>query len=230
MIKILMNMKTAVLSLCIFLCPLTLAAQPTVTTKVIDGVAYQIEAREISYEDAKSVVPNYLAFGNYEFSQKISLAVGFELGYGKEGEFYAPVSATEVWGTRELVLGTIMNEDGTVTPSYQTQGHAVGTTGRYLLTLIAPPSSSRSSSRFGPDRFTAAADVIPGNYSTCDGKKWVGGFRILHGENAGLFIEDRHKDECFKGDVTFLPPGVRANSKRQVIAYLGENVDWFYHR
>jgi hypothetical protein len=226
MIKILMNMKMAVLSLCIFLCPLTLAAQTTVTTKVIDGVAYQIEARELSYEDAKSVVPNYLAFGNFEFSQKISLAVGYELGYLYSGvnSGASAVSATEVWGG-ELVLGTLIL-NGTVTPSNTTQGVGRGLTGRYLLTSIAPPSSSR----FGPDRFTAAADVIPGNYSTCDGKKWVGGFRILDGENAGLFIENRHKDECFKGDVTFLPPGVRANSKRQVITYLGENVDWFYHR
>ena len=228
--KLLINsLKTAVLSLFTFVCPLILAAQPTSTNKLIDEVVYQIEVKELSYEDASIETTKYLAYGDHEFSRKVSLAVGFELGYLQSGvnSGSSAVSITEVWeyNSRLYVQGTLMRSDGSVNSPGSTSGPSFGSVARYLLTSIAPPSP-----RFGPDRFTAAADVIPGNYSTCDGKKWVGGFRILDGENAGLFIEDRYKDECFEGDVTFLPPGIRANSKRQVIAYLGENIDWFYHR
>ena len=87
--------------------------------------------------------------------------------------------------------------------------------------LTSPASQSR---RFRPDAYTAAPDVRPGNFATCDGRTWVPGFKVA----GQLFIQHKYSDKCFDEEVTFLPDGLRVYDRAAVTRFIGQPIDFYY--
>lgn len=74
---------------------------------------------------------------------------------------------------------------------------------------------------FAPSSQTLAPDLLQTNIMTCGGNDFVSGILIIGHGQITKYVDYKHRDACFDGDVIVLPEGVMSHDIAAILAFLG---------
>ena len=204
-------LKTGLLEGAIAIAGSQMIAEAPATTVSVDGKTYDLTTLFGSFDENAGVLEDQPWWGDEGLAIALADEVEFDLG-DFNGDFPAeiPMSPVFAFEAGQGVAGAF------ATPGISCVGSCHGTSDEAAYAVLV-----KNAKFLRPDAYTLAPDFIPSNVPTCSGSKFVSGFQILGGGKISWYADASKKDECFDGDITFLPEGVSAKDVAAVLAHLG---------
>ena len=81
----------------------------------------------------------------------------------------------------------------------------------------------KSSIQYRPVAQTVNPDLFQTNLPVCESNVWLSGMSVVGNGKVTHYVDDKHKDECFKYEVEVLPEDVDSRSEAQVFKHLGSS-------